>query len=342
MINVNAAGSSTINWPSMPEHGNVTLAANATSGGGSDGSSASYDSADNWYKFSKSTFPMYVMDFTLKNTGNNVFSDMNPSYTYHVKQEFVVYCNTPGVNFYQLISSFSKPVFSCTVLGGGKSSSVEVTSFTGTYAVYVTFEFDVTEFTKVETLRFRIDGGGQSVPAYEFWLRVSDTEVTVKSPNDDVIANDNKNHEEVKGFWNNLFSKLGEWFNGLIDGIVNGLKSLFIPKDGFMEQFFSDIDDFLQQHLGALYYPFSVMIDILQKILAFQPPDNPSITLPKLSFPLDGTTYTLWEDTVYNFDILNDEPFKTIYDFYLMAVDCMFAFALVKLFKKKLDEVMTG
>lgn len=186
-VPASAAGSSTINWPSMPNHGNVTMAANSTSGGGSFGSSASYDSADNWYKFSKSTVPMYVMDFTLKNTGNNVLSDMNPSYTYHVKQEFIVYCNTPGVNFYQLISSFSKPVFSCTVLGGGKSSSVEVTSFTGTYAVYVTFEFDVTEFTKVETLRYRIDGGGQSVPAYEFWLRVSDTEVTVKSPNDDII-----------------------------------------------------------------------------------------------------------------------------------------------------------
>lgn len=333
MINVNAAGSSTVDWTYAPEHSKPRLV--YLSGGSVPGT---FDYSDYWYKFKADLSVDYLWDISLTPTGNNLFLNMNPSYTYHIRQRVVL--SSGSYNFSRYMD-MNKSATTIILYASGRTLEFEAVAVSGTYAVTVDFEFDVTGISKLDELgiSFRPTSSWYNG---DLWFRISNTEVSVTSPNDDVIANDNKNHEEVKGFWNNLFSKLGDWFKGLLDGILNGLKSLFIPKDGFMEQFFSDVDNFLKEHLGALYYPFSVMIDILQKILAFKPPDNPSITLPALSFPVNGTTYTLWEDTVYNFDLLKDEPFKTIYSFYLMAVDCMFAFALVKLFKKKLDEVMIG
>ena len=181
-VPASAAGSSTINWPSMPEHGKAVIGY-----GGGWSFSGTYSSSDNWYKFPKLTTSTDVLVFELQNTGTNVLSEMNPNYTYHVKQEFVVYCNTPGVNFYNLISSFSDVAFIGTVSGNGKISSVEVKKYTGSYAVYVTFEFDLIGFSGVDSVQCKIDCKGNSVPAYEFWLRVSDAVVTVHSPNGDII-----------------------------------------------------------------------------------------------------------------------------------------------------------
>ncbi len=342
MINVNAAGSLTVDWVNSPGHSEPQF----------------YNVLDeplttNFYTDSSGNvryrgYPKtgdVTLNLGLKSTGNNSLLNLESSYTYHFKQRIIVSADWGNLMNY-LVDASDPQLLSFYRMGivdeDNQLHEFEATGFSGSWGAAVDFDFKITGVSSIKSVIFYFNFR-QELPSGKYILVwVYNTSVSVSSPNDDVIANDNKNHEEIKGFWNNLFSKLGDWFKGLLDGILNGLKSLFIPKDGFMEQFFSDIDDFLQQHLGALYYPFSVMIDILQKILAFQPPDNPSITLPKLSFPVDGTTYTLWEDTVYNFDILKDEPFKTIYSFYLMAVDCMFAFALVKLFKKKLDEVMTG
>ena len=292
------------------------------------------------YQVSGFTFSSayYGFEFSFLVGSDNPLYNLDPSRQYVFDLKCGVY--EPGMNEMMASPPFSDVIFYVDDLEYKFSAvSLNRTSDTANIHYRVTLPSGL---SKIDKVAFTYDSQmAAEFKTINFNFNIPFT-LTSVGENDDVIANDNKNHEEVKGFWNNLFSKLGDWFKGLLDGILNGLKSLFIPTDGFMEKFFSDVDKFLKEHLGALYYPFSVMVDILQKILAFRPPDNPSITLPELSFPVNGTTYTLWKDTVYNFDLLKDEPFKTIYNLYLMAVDCMFAFALVKLFKKKLDEVMTG
>ena len=116
---------------------------------------------------------------------------------------------------------------------------------------------------------------------------------------------------------------------------------VFCPSLEYIQGFINDIDDFLVEHLGFLYYPFHVIVEILNRILEFNPSATPSITLPSLIVPVGEERYTLWEDTAYTFDIINTEPFKTVHTLYLAAVDCSLAFGLIMLFRKKLDEVMT-
>lgn len=152
---------------------------------------------------------------------------------------------------------------------------------------------------------------------------------------DEIIENDNKNHES-------LMSGLANWFSGLLSGILDGLKNLFVPSDEYMSGFFSEFNDFLEEHLGFLYYPIACFINIFESILAIDPNASPSITLPALVVPVGEESYTIWEEQAYAFDFLQDEPYKTIHGYYLMAVDAVIAFSLVNLFKRKMDEMMTG
>lgn len=157
---------------------------------------------------------------------------------------------------------------------------------------------------------------------------------TVLTGVDKQMANDDENTEKIGGW-------ISQAVSNLISGIMDILMDVFCPSLEYIQGFINDIDDFLVEHLGFLYYPFHVIVEILNSILEFNPTSTPSITLPSLVVPVGEERYTLWEDTAYTFDIINTEPFKTVHQLYLAAVDCSLAFGLIMLFRKKLDEVMT-
>lgn len=165
-------------------------------------------------------------------------------------------------------------------------------------------------------------------------VSIRNLRVVEHSPNEDIIANDDKNTEKIGGW-------ISQAVSNLISGIMDILMDVFCPSLEYIQGFINDIDDFLVEHLGFLYYPFHVIVEILNSILEFNPTATPSITLPSLVVPVGEERYTLWEDTAYTFDIINTEPFKTVHTLYLAAVDCSLAFGLIMLFRKKLDEVMT-
>ena len=58
--------------------------------------------------------------------------------------------------------------------------------------------------------------------------------------------------------------------------IINGLKSLFIPDADFFSDYFDDLYDFFEDHLGVLSYPFTLVIRILNAMADAIDPNNVS------------------------------------------------------------------
>jgi len=236
-------------------------------------------------------------------------------------------------------NSFSSKTYLTVVLQNGTSLKV-----------YPTVDFtrwnDGTGWTVRNT--FSIPEGAKSVysitfgctfnssfPTSQFlYMTVYPFELKTVTGVDKQMANDDKNTEKIGGW-------ISQAVSNLISGIMDILMDVFCPSLEYIQGFINDIDDFLVEHLGFLYYPFHVIVEILNSILEFNPTATPSITLPSLVVPVGEERYTLWEDTAYTFDIINTEPFKTVHTLYLAAVDCSLAFGLIMLFRKKLDEVMT-
>lgn len=168
--------------------------------------------------------------------------------------------------------------------------------------------------------------------------------------------------EWIKGIFNKIgdmfdtiasgFSNIGKWFaelpSKLWTVISDGLKALFIPSSvvnpetgqevEYFTYYFDQWDDWMNDHFGVLYFPFAILFDVLEQILTFNPPANPSITFPGLEI----MGQTLLKPIDYHFETFNIPWLNTAHDLYLFAVDAIIGFWIVRLAYKKLTEILGG
>lgn len=123
----------------------------------------------------------------------------------------------------------------------------------------------------------------------------------------------------------------------LVELILDGLKSLFIPEDGFFETFFEDMKNWFSERLGFLFYPFELIIDILNKMLNINFTE-PIFNIPDIKEPFTDTK--LISATTYNLNnMLSNSTLENMHNIYLVVVDAIIIFALVNLAKRKFEEV---
>jgi len=158
-------------------------------------------------------------------------------------------------------------------------------------------------------------------------FQIHSAEVYERNPITEAI---DKQTEEQKGM-----------FARLLDGIMSFFTGLFLPKDGFFDQYLADWNDWMGDRFGALYFPFDLMFSFLGKVLAFQPPATPLITFPEINVPV-GEGYKIMEKHDYSFDFLSQQPYSWLYGLYQSMIWCIFGFGLVKLCQSKLDKIMSG
>ena len=125
----------------------------------------------------------------------------------------------------------------------------------------------------------------------------------------------------------------------LIELLVDAIKSLFIPSDDFFSTYFTDLKDWFSDRLGFLFYPFELIIDILNKILNIDF-ENPIFNIPDIHEPF--TNKKIISATTFNLnDLLTNNTWKTVHDIYLIMLDAFIVFGLVNLFLRKYKEVTT-
>ena len=149
----------------------------------------------------------------------------------------------------------------------------------------------------------------------------------------------------------NIFQKIGdilsyinpfsENFFGrkLVELIIDGIKSLFIPPNDFFTTYFSNLQTWFSDRFGFLFYPFELLIDILTRMLNINI-GEPSFTIPNIYEPV--TNSLLIQEQTFNFnDVLQNNVFNTVHNIYFIIVDASIVFGLIELIRKKLEEVET-
>lgn len=125
----------------------------------------------------------------------------------------------------------------------------------------------------------------------------------------------------------------------LISLLIDAIKSLFIPSDDFFSNYFTNLKDWFSDRLGFLFYPFELVIDILNKIANINFSD-PVINIPDINEPFTGNK--LISATTFDFNsLLSNSILKNIHDIYLIGVDAVIVIALENLAKRKWEEVST-
>lgn len=154
-------------------------------------------------------------------------------------------------------------------------------------------------------------------------------------------------NETSKGIWGTLKEVLSYinpfsenfFVYKLIELLINALKSLFIPEDGFLNNYFNELKEWFSARLGFLAYPLDLILDVLERIKTINF-EEPIIQIPDFVEP--STNEKIIAARTYNLNsLLENNTFKTCHDVYFVLVDAIIIFGLVNLLKNKLEEVFT-
>lgn len=185
------------------------------------------------------------------------------------------------------------------------------------------------------------------VTLYSFKIKFSSSDIAGVWTIDDFILPEPA--EETKGLLESIISfiqniyqaivdlpaKIGAAFQAVGQFIIDGIKGLFLPSDGFFDEYWKQLNDFFSDRFGLLYFPIELTVDMVNRILKISQTD-PYIQIPELAW--DGHVFIPAQR--YEFDFLDNPQFKQIHDYYLMAMDVAMIGALVALLWRKFEEVL--
>lgn len=145
----------------------------------------------------------------------------------------------------------------------------------------------------------------------------------------------------------NAITAIGNQISSAIEALGNflieGLKSLFIPSEGYFEGKAIEMRTWLEEHLGLLVYPFTLVADLADRVAGLQN-GEPIVHVPEIAYIQDTEKYVLIaEQDVNIYDQVNRKQiFLDIHKYYLMAMDAAIAMALVVLAWMKFDQITGG
>lgn len=145
---------------------------------------------------------------------------------------------------------------------------------------------------------------------------------------DKVVKNQDKNTTKVT-------EKLEDVKTGIINGIIEGLKNLFIPSDDFFKSYFDDLYSWFGERLGFLSFPIDLLAELAEMFLGSSSTDC-ILTLP--SFSISG--FTLWEESTFNLTLFLNENFKFVLDAIKLGTSVILVFNFIHLCERKWEEVM--
>lgn len=90
---------------------------------------------------------------------------------------------------------------------------------------------------------------------------------------------------------NGILSGIKQSIDNLVQGVLDGLRVLFIPSDDFMDEFKSDMEELLADHLGGLYEAEQIMVDSFEQLPNVAAKSE--IYIPPAELPLGGETFTI-------------------------------------------------
>lgn len=159
----------------------------------------------------------------------------------------------------------------------------------------------------------------------------------------DLWQNIKAKFDDLKQWFQDLGDRIQGFFVDLYNDIVDGLKKLFIPSDGYFESKKTELESFCTEHFGALYQAPTVLVDFIRKFTTISP-QEPGITLPAIEFNFKGKHYQLTEAYTYSFSWVNDSSnmLYYLYKFYRGFITVVLFISFANYCKNKYYDVFKG
>lgn len=133
----------------------------------------------------------------------------------------------------------------------------------------------------------------------------------------------------------NTLSNLGQ---SIVDGIMSGLTSLFVPSEAYLEALPTQITDTFEERTGFLTYPFSLLPSFVDRLSTTS--TDWILTWPQISEPFSGAV--LFQAGSYNVSqfMRSDAQFVYLYQLYRLLVKVFMSFGFLSLCYNKYRSVV--
>lgn len=213
----------------------------------------------------------------------------------------------------------------------------EPANFGGYFSYPFILEFDVAcgalrNFDNVNSCTLTWSGNCNLSPATAEQVAERVNDSGTQSRLDTQISQETTAQNTRTGILNQITSFFGSFF----ENIINALKSLFIPEDGYFTDWFTRLNTLLSAKLGMLYAPFDLVISVLTA-LGSASTSEAGIPFPELAW--DGQVI-IPAQTFY-FSSLGSS-FNDLRDAVYFGTDVVLLFAFLVLLQRKINLVMRG
>ncbi len=143
------------------------------------------------------------------------------------------------------------------------------------------------------------------------------------------------------------FTELGDrihiFFVDLKNDILEGLKKLFIPPDGYFDNYKQQWDTWAKEHLGFIYDIGDVTKSFIERFFDYFKIDTYTFTFPEASFTIRGEKFVIWQEKVVDMAyILNIPGIKFLYEAYKIIAFAIFCFCLQRYAFDTASEIIEG
>lgn len=147
----------------------------------------------------------------------------------------------------------------------------------------------------------------------------------------------------IGNFFTDLGDKIGGFFTNLLNGILDGLKSLFIPEDGFFKTWFSDFKTFIEDKLGFLSTPFTIFIDFIESYSDLSSSNDIVINIPDITVP-NFEDYKIISATTFNWSqtLKSKTSLLNLWNLYLDFIDVFLILNFIGLCERTYNRIFGG
>ena len=209
----------------------------------------------------------------------------------------------------------------------------------GTAETEQIFTFTTSANTKYIRFTIRLDSKdkvmlekGSSSSSYEQFGQICSNKLDEQTKTSKNIWETIKSFPNTfSNFFTDLGNKIGKFFDNLLTGILDGLKSMFIPSDDFFSNWWNDFKSFMEAKLGFLSKPIDIFITFISSYLNLSE-SNIVINIPNITVP-NFEDHIIIKAQTFNWkQLLESKPsFKALWDLYLDFIDVYLIFNFIGL-----------
>ena len=149
--------------------------------------------------------------------------------------------------------------------------------------------------------------------------------------------------EDVGNWFSELFSNISAFFTGLWDDFTAWFKSLFIPRDVYLDYLYNYFGQWLSDHLGFIAQSFELIVSLLTTISNLDGSTTGIITFPEIKLPFFDNPILLAKQDFDLLGYINSIPaLSNVYSIYKTIVTAFFIFLFIRFAYKKFNEILKG